>query len=263
MSTARAVTAVTEPASRFPHAGHQANSPLAPSRAASVGLVPTCRVRGKWIVVMDGGRLRQARARAGLTQRRLAVESTVGLATIGRLEGQARSHCHFRTRARLAMALGTHPMALTADTTTHLEEPGADLLLGSPGPTERRASVQAFPARPEQVQAARALVREVLGDTPVTDDAILICSELATNAILHSASARPGGCFTVRAEVRPGDHAWIEVRDQGGRWVHLPRASGGRGLALADELATYWDIRGDDAGRIICAQFNWPLTLDH
>jgi serine/threonine-protein kinase RsbW len=182
----------------------------------------------------------------------------VGLATIRRLEGDARPRCHFRTRARLAMALGAHPKALTADTTDHPEAPGAGLLPASPGPGEQRASARVFLARPDQVGMARALVREVLGDTPVTGDAVLVCSELATNAILHSASSQPGGSFTVRVEVRPGDHAWIEVQDQGGRWVHQPRASGGRGLAMVDELATHWDIRGDDTARIVCARINWP-----
>jgi serine/threonine-protein kinase RsbW len=229
-----------------------------PSRAADVGLAPACCVLGEWIVVLDGARLRCARARAGLTRKRLAAESSVGLSTIGRLEGQARSHCHFRTRARLAMALGTHPQALTADSTSHPEMPGAGLLPASLGLGQQQSPAWTFPARPDQVAQARAFVRQVLGATPLTNDTVLICSELATNAVLHSDSAQPGGCFTVRAEIRPGDHAWIEVHDQGGRWVHQPRASGGRGLALVDEMATHWDIRGDDTGRTICAQLNWP-----
>jgi anti-sigma regulatory factor (Ser/Thr protein kinase) len=223
-----------------------------PSRAAGAVLAPACCVLGEWIVVLDGGRLRRARIRAELTQRELAADSSVGLATIRRLEGQERPHCHFRTRARLAMALGAHPKALTADSTSHSEPPGADL------PPAWQASAYSFPARPDQVWIVRALVRDALGDTPVTDDAVLICSELATNAILHSDSAQPGGSITIRAEVHQGDHAWIEVHDQGGRWVHQPRASGGRGLSLVDDLATHWDIRGDDTARIICAQLNWP-----
>jgi anti-sigma regulatory factor (Ser/Thr protein kinase) len=248
---------MTEPASRFLHAGHRENSPLIPSRTAGAVLAPACCVLGEWIVVLDGGRLRRARTRTGLTQRKLAADSSVGLTTIRRLEGQERPRCHFRTRARLAMALGAHPKALTADSTSHSEVPGAGLSPGSP--RDRRASAySSFPARPDQVRMVRALVRELLGDTPVTADAMLICSELATNAILHSASAQPGGFFTVRVEMCRGDHAWIEVHDQGGRWIHQPRASGGRGLSLVDELATHWDIRGDDTAHIICAQLNWP-----
>jgi serine/threonine-protein kinase RsbW len=256
-NTAMAAITMAEPASRFLHAGHRASSPLVPSRAADVGLAPACCVLGEWIVVLDGARLRRARAWAGLTRKRLAAESSVGLSTIGRLEGQPLSHCHFRTRARLAMALGTHPKALTANSTSHPETPGAGPLQDSLGLTQQQPSARTFPARPDQVVLARAFVRQVLGATPPTDDMVLICSELASNAVLHSASAQPGGCFTVRAEIRPGDHAWLEVHDQGGRWVHQPRASGGRGLAMVDELATHWDIRGDGVGRTICAQLNW------
>jgi serine/threonine-protein kinase RsbW len=236
-----------------------------PTSIPGLSQAPACSVGRPWVVTLDGGRLRQARVRTGLTQGKLAQEAGVALATIGKLERQDRARCHFRTRARLATALGAHPQALTADTSDHPEAlaeasaPGGNCARPSPGePGSRQARLLTFPARADQVAQARALVCQVLGDTPVTGDAVLICSELAANAVLHSDSARSGGCFTVRAEVRPGDHAWIEVHDQGGRWVHQPRAAGGRGLAMVDELATHWDIRGDDAGRIICAQLNWP-----
>jgi anti-sigma regulatory factor (Ser/Thr protein kinase)/DNA-binding XRE family transcriptional regulator len=236
-----------------------------PTSIPGLPLAPACCVSQPWLLTLDGGRLRQARIRAGLTQGNLAREARVGLSTIGKLERQDRPRCHFQTRARLATALGAHPQALTADTSDHPEVPADASTPGSsrirPSPTANgswHASSRTFPARPEQVAEARAFVRQVLGDTPVTDDTALICSELATNTVLHSASAQPGGCFTVRAEVRPGDHAWIEVHDQGGRWIHQPRTSGGRGLAMVDELATHWDIRGDDTGHTICAQLNWP-----
>jgi anti-sigma regulatory factor (Ser/Thr protein kinase) len=76
---------------------------------------------------------------------------------------------------------------------------------------------------------------------------------------VHSDSKRPGGRFTVRAEVREGDYAWIEVEDQGGRWA--PGESpdqGGRGLMIVSALADYWDIRGDDTARLVCARLDWP-----
>lgn len=71
-------------------------------------------------------------------------------------------------------------------------------------------------------------------------DAVLICSELYTNAVLHSDSARPGGRFTVRAEVHEGDYLWIEVEDDGGQWVEKAQCDGrGRGLAIVAALADY------------------------
>jgi anti-sigma regulatory factor (Ser/Thr protein kinase) len=99
----------------------------------------------------------------------------------------------------------------------------------------------------------------MLAGCPLADDLVLICSELAANAVRHSVSARPGGQFTVRAEVRDGDYAWIEVEDQGGRWERKERSDvRGRGLVVVDELAAYWDIRGDDTGRVVCARLDWP-----
>jgi len=116
------------------------------------------------------------------------------------------------------------------------------------------------PARPEQVTLARSFLGRMLADCRMRDDAVLICSELATNAIQHSDSAQPGGQFTVRAEVRDGDYVWVEVEDQGGRWAAEDEHSDqrGRGLEITAMLADYWDIRGDDTGRVVCARLDWP-----
>ena len=78
--------------------------------------------------------------------------------------------------------------------------------------------------------------------------------------LLHSASARPGGQLTVCAIVREYDYLWIEVRDQGGQWVHGRSSElSGRGLEIVAALADYWDVRGDDTGRMVCARFDWPM----
>jgi anti-sigma regulatory factor (Ser/Thr protein kinase) len=92
----------------------------------------------------------------------------------------------------------------------------------------------------------------------MADDALLICSELATNAILHSESGKPGGWFAVRAEVGDGDYLWIEIEDQGGRWAEGERSDlCGRGLEIVAMLADYWDVRGDDTGRVVCTRLDW------
>jgi len=102
----------------------------------------------------------------------------------------------------------------------------------------------------------------MLADRPVVDDLLLICSELAANAVQHSASARPGGAFIIRAEVRDGDYVWVEVEDEGGRWDGTRRSDErGRGLAVVEKVAAYWDIRSDDTGRVICARLDWPMTI--
>src|SRR5262249_42658787 len=78
----------------------------------------------------------------------------------------------------------------------------------------------------------------------MADEVILCVSELAANAALHSRSGLPGGTFTVRARINPGDHAQIEVEDQGGPWTPGGSDSEGHhGLAIVRALATDWGHR--------------------
>jgi DNA-binding XRE family transcriptional regulator len=111
--------AAPRPVSAFAHAGHDPCSPLVLTSIPGLPQAPACCVSQPWVVTLKGERLRRARSRAGLTQATLAREAGVGLSTIGKLERQDRPRCHFRTRARLATALGTHPQALTADASAH------------------------------------------------------------------------------------------------------------------------------------------------
>jgi serine/threonine-protein kinase RsbW len=134
-----------------------------------------------------------------------------------------------------------------------------DIQLRAVAPESPWTCSRTFPACADQVGEARAFLGRVLANCEMTGDVVLICSELAANAVLHSDSSRPGGWFTVRAEVREGDYVWIEVEDQGGRWA--PGESpghGGRGLAIVAQLADYWDVRGDDTQRVVCARLDWP-----
>jgi anti-sigma regulatory factor (Ser/Thr protein kinase) len=90
-------------------------------------------------------------------------------------------------------------------------------------------------------------------------EAQLICSELITNAVRHSLSARPGGKVTVRTEVRECEYIWLEVEDQGGIWNERHSGEeGGRGLEVVAALSDYWDIRGDDSRRMVYARLDWP-----
>jgi hypothetical protein len=59
-----------------------------------------------------------------------------------------------------------------------------------------------YRAERAQVGRARRALAQALDGHPASDDATLIASEFATNAILHSASG-DGGKFTLRAEIRP------------------------------------------------------------
>jgi Histidine kinase-like ATPase domain len=117
-----------------------------------------------------------------------------------------------------------------------------------------------FPARPEQVGQARRFLAAALLGCPMADDALLCLSELAGNSVLHSASNRPGGAFTVRAEIRHGDHVRIEVRDEGGPWDEHPSSDGRvHGLGIVRALATASATDGDAAaGWIAWVRLDWP-----
>jgi len=56
----------------------------------------------------------------------------------------------------------------------------------------------------------RAAVARYLDGCPVADDAVLVVSEIAANAVLHSQSS--GEFFTVRCELYP-DYVWVECED--------------------------------------------------
>ena len=119
--------------------------------------------------------------------------------------------------------------------------------------------VQVFPARPEKVSEARRFVAGILAGTPVADDAVLCVSELAGNSVSYSASAGPGGIFTVRAEVHGGDYVWLEVADQGGPW--RPSAPDGRvhGLEIVHRLASESGVAGSVlTGWEAWARLDWP-----
>jgi anti-sigma regulatory factor (Ser/Thr protein kinase) len=128
-------------------------------------------------------------------------------------------------------------------------------------PTARHATTtppvvgaRTFPAHPCQVGEARRFLAGVLDGCPVADDAVLCLSELASNAVLHSNSRQPGGSFTVRLEMHPGDGLRVEVADRGGPWTQPGRVNGehGRGLLIVSRLARDWGISGNSrTGRTV------------
>ena len=112
-----------------------------------------------------------------------------------------------------------------------------------------------YPAEPRQVGVARAALAGWLDGGP-QDGAILVASEFATNAVVHSAS-RHGGAFIVRAEVRQ-EYLRIEVEDGGGPWRDGPRDDGrphGFDVVTALGGPGNWGIDGDDRGRVAWARF--------
>lgn len=122
-----------------------------------------------------------------------------------------------------------------------------------------RTTSVTYPGTTGQIRAVRADLRGLLGDCPSADDVILCASELAANAAIHSQSRLPGGTFTVRATISPGNYTWVEVEDSGGPWAPaISDPTRRHGLDIVRTLASDWGIDGDDTVRTIWARFDWP-----
>lgn len=123
-----------------------------------------------------------------------------------------------------------------------------------------RLYAKAFAARLDQVREARRFVTEILADCPIADEAVTCVSELAANALVHSASGEPGGTFWVHLTAVPGVYVRVEVCDQGGPWVQRDR-DGERphGLEIVRQLAADFGVDGDACtGRIVWAHLEVP-----
>lgn len=110
----------------------------------------------------------------------------------------------------------------------------------------------AFPGAHDQVRRARALVRTLLAGTGCEDDAALVVTELANNALQHTRSGVEGGWFGV--EVVANDaRVLVSVTDQGAGgelvWANSgPGAEDGRGLFIVAELAASCGARVESDG---------------
>ncbi|WP_203872206.1 ATP-binding protein [Planomonospora parontospora] len=106
------------------------------------------------------------------------------------------------------------------------------------------------------VREARRFVTAFLNGWPIVEAAELIVSELATNAVRHSASGRFGGRFLVTIHVGR-DRLWLAVLDEGGprtpEVLDGQEDEGGRGLLLVSTLADSWGVDGDEQGRTVWA----------
>jgi anti-sigma regulatory factor (Ser/Thr protein kinase) len=137
--------------------------------------------------------------------------------------------------------------------------------------TARRPARRRFPGLPSQIAYARRFVARQLAASPELTTATLLTSELATNAITHSASGRATGKFEVSVHLAPG-WARVEVRDLGNR-VEAPQpqhrdpydtAEHGRGLDLVEALSSKWgtEPRADGMGRRVWFELVWDCDAD-
>ena len=111
------------------------------------------------------------------------------------------------------------------------------------------------PGRPEHVRDARRFVARAIGDDcSRSDTALLLASELVTNAVLHSKSRLPGGKVTIVVARQPDDVLVVVADDGANCRVPVLRAvphddglltETGNGLLLVASLADGWGYRHD------------------
>lgn len=116
--------------------------------------------------------------------------------------------------------------------------------------------------------AARAAVRDVLAETDLTvllDAAVLLATEVTTNAVLHA-----GTDIDVRIDV---DEARLRVSVTDGHRGELPTPNlalirqrvlspGGRGLSLVDAIADVWGTTHDREGKTVWFELLRPVDED-
>ncbi|MFF8292969.1 SpoIIE family protein phosphatase [Streptomyces sp. NPDC016309] len=144
-----------------------------------------------------------------------------------------------------------------------MAEPGVETRTRSSVITARAAAT--FEPVGRSVATARAFVRDTLqgwGYTDVVDDAVVLTSELVTNAVIHAGTAADVLCLRTENGVR------IEVADRyPEREVPLqgtaqslgnPDSENGRGLLLCAALASRWGVEYSPTRKQVWFQLDLP-----
>lgn len=113
-------------------------------------------------------------------------------------------------------------------------------------PTVQRA----FPGEPASVREARRFVHDTLDALAMASDtAVLLASELATNAVVHADTSYT---VTIRP-LRGGVHIAVEdgspVRPA--RRRYSVTSGTGRGLSLVEDVATEWGVDATATGKCV------------
>jgi anti-sigma regulatory factor (Ser/Thr protein kinase) len=137
----------------------------------------------------------------------------------------------------------------------------ATMLAGPCSPARAMPKSRVFDGHPARVARARRFVAAVLNGCPLTDTAVLLTSELVTNALAHTLSG-PDGSLEVIVW-RDADSVLVAVLDDGSDrspatvGIDLDSESG-RGLGLVAALADSWGHQGGTAARAV-----WFLLRMH
>ncbi|MFC8294026.1 SpoIIE family protein phosphatase [Streptomyces sp. NPDC057242] len=127
-----------------------------------------------------------------------------------------------------------------------MAEPGVETRTRSAVITARATA--SFEPVGRSVAAARAFVRDTLqgwGHPELVDDAVVLTSELVTNAVVHAGTAADVLCLrsddSIRVEVSDR-YPEREIPVQSGRTLVSPDRENGRGLLLCAALAHRWGV---------------------
>jgi anti-sigma regulatory factor (Ser/Thr protein kinase) len=128
---------------------------------------------------------------------------------------------------------------------------------GSPGSQLRWCRV--FAGQERELSTLRGWLRSLLPECPARDDVISVADELASNAIVHTASGR-GGWFAVEV-TWPGRLVRVAVADGGApggpRMVVDPAGEHGRGLVVVAAFSARTGMCGGPGGRLVWAEIAW------
>ncbi|MGW4702422.1 SpoIIE family protein phosphatase [Streptomyces sp. NPDC004285] len=143
-----------------------------------------------------------------------------------------------------------------------MAEPGVETRTRSAVITARATA--SFEPVGRSVAAARAFVRDTLqgwGHPELVDDAVVLTSELVTNAVIHAGTAAEVLCLrsddSVRVEVSDR-YPEREIPVQGGRSLGSPDRENGRGLLLCAALAHRWGVDYSPTRKHVWFHLNLP-----
>jgi anti-sigma regulatory factor (Ser/Thr protein kinase) len=119
-----------------------------------------------------------------------------------------------------------------------------------------------FPGEPVQLKAMRKWLEDLLPPCTARGDVVAVASELAANAVRHTASGR-GGQFSVEL-TWSAETVRLTVGDGGApTWpviMEEPDEEHGRGLLLVQALSQAVDVSGDASGRLVTARLPWAAN---
>ncbi|MBB5934486.1 ATP-binding protein [Streptomyces zagrosensis] len=130
--------------------------------------------------------------------------------------------------------------------------------------SEPRVWGRICPGSREEVTHARQWTRDILRGHPCADDAVLIVSELTTNALTHTDSGTHLGVFHITLTLTC-HRVSISVTDTGGGTTPPHRAKApagathGRGLDIVAILARHFHVTGNQNGRTVTAELSAPI----